>query len=551
MKMQYITAALIMVSLTLTTFSTMATEVMTSAQQLSGRGYEGSLTIETTLYVNPAHANANDANAGTSADRPLRTIARANSIALNNKHNNIGTRILIAPGVYREFLYYSGAAGDAAIIYEAQQPDTVTLVGSELWASEWTQDGANWQHEWPFDWGAGTNPWVSHGVTMEEITRRRELVYVNGQRMTQVLSLDALADDTFYVDQDTNRLYLRLQNGVNPNGASVEVATRSAVFDVRSANNIVIRGITFRYTANNILGAAVMFTDSTNILIEDSSFHDNSWSGLDFRNVQHVTVRRSAANHNGIRGMGIHTGKFILFEDTENSYNNWRGAQGNFYNWDSGQKFLFVHDALFLRYRAVSNMAFGLWLDYNNENFIVEQAFLSDNYLAGLFIEAATGPLIVRDSTICDNRMDATDDSYYNAGVFLTGSDNVTLENNTICNNQGAQIRILGPFNRSGTDWEDGTSFTTQSENLHVIGNTITANSSGDLLISTTSHPSLMTSVFQNNSFYNPFNPNAFRIDADMTLQAFEAQVKTASGNSFGQPDAGLPQLGASSDGGI
>jgi len=46
--------------------------------------------------------------------------------------------------------------------------------------------------------------------------------------------------------------------------------------------------------------------------------------------------------------------KSLLYEDTETSYNNWRGSWGEFTGWSvREQKQLRVHDAIYRRHKSV------------------------------------------------------------------------------------------------------------------------------------------------------------------------------------------------------
>src|SRR5687767_4050162 len=80
--------------------------------------------VAATYYVAKDHSAANDANAGTSAAAPWRTIAKANQTL------GPGDTVLIAAGTYLETInpVTSGTAG-ARITYQGLAGQTVRLTG--------------------------------------------------------------------------------------------------------------------------------------------------------------------------------------------------------------------------------------------------------------------------------------------------------------------------------------------------------------------------------------------------------------------------------------
>ena len=85
-----------------------------------------------TLYVNQAHSQASDQNPGSQA-LPFKTIAQATSVAVANNKNQVGTKILIGAGTYRESISMlkNGQETSAPIAFEAL--GTVIVSGSDVW----------------------------------------------------------------------------------------------------------------------------------------------------------------------------------------------------------------------------------------------------------------------------------------------------------------------------------------------------------------------------------------------------------------------------------
>ncbi|MDQ6833042.1 MAG: hypothetical protein M3008_06555, partial [Chloroflexota bacterium] len=142
------------------------------------------------LSVDASHPNADDANPGT-ADRPLKTIAKAADIAVKNNLQKISTRVVVSPGVYRESIFVQAKMGltDTPMHFEAKQHGTVTIAGSDLWTGWAKQATKNtYTHPWPYKWGLQSYPQGWQGnVTLQPIVRRREMIFIDGKSLVQVL----------------------------------------------------------------------------------------------------------------------------------------------------------------------------------------------------------------------------------------------------------------------------------------------------------------------------------------------------------------------------
>ncbi|MGH8065936.1 MAG: right-handed parallel beta-helix repeat-containing protein, partial [Candidatus Entotheonellia bacterium] len=433
------------------------------------------------LYVNNQYPQASDQNPGTE-DLPLKTINTAAGIARQNQMNNIGTKIVIYPGTYRERIdlsIYGPINKDVPIIFEGKEKGKVIVSGSDIW-NGWMRQGNTdiYTHPWPYKWGLAPYPasW-ERNVVLKPIVRRREMIFVNGYALEQVISFEELKEGRFYVSEDDGIVYIWLSPGTNINKTIIEVAVRSGLFYAKGKRNIGLRGLTFQHDNTPLDGAAVQFVDSSNILVEDSRFLWNNWTGLALGVSQSVTARRNVANHNGGGGMATYKIKTLLFEDNETSYNNWRGAKGGFLGWAvAGIKNMRIRDGVYRRHKSVGNQTRGFWLDFDNANILIEAASWCDNLTNGIFIEASQGPITIRDSLICRNRK---------YGIQTTNSSAVTLAGNTIRANGGSQIRVTGDVERAVTNWETGEQRRLKVEHWTLQENVIVGEDARQLLLDT------------------------------------------------------------------
>lgn len=461
------------------------------------------------VYVDGQAPNASDSNPGTEL-QPYLTISKAAGTAQANNRNGTGTTIWINPGVYREEIDLLPIKGQtsAPIIFQAAQFGAVTVSGSDVWTG-WVRDsGQIYKHPWPYRWNLAPYPdgWQGN-VTLQPIVRRREMIFVDGLLLTQVLGQSELADNTFYVSEGQGSVYVQVPAGQDLSASVVEVAIRPQSLIAHNQTNLVLRGIQFQHGNAPVQDGAVQIVDSTAVLIEDCDFSQNNWIGLSLSGSNGLTIRRSTANQNGATGIDGYKLKNVLLENTDTSYNNWRGALGRFYGWSvAGAKFGAMHGAVIRGHRSVRNQARGLWIDYDNTNISIEAGWWAWNWNDGVFLEASQGPILLKDSVIWANQNGGS-------GVLGANSQFVALQNNTICSNQNAQISISGDLDRQVTDFETGVTSDLRIANWTLDGNLIGSADASQMLFTTPNWSSFLSTFSSaNNTWSKPGDPHAFSI---------------------------------------
>lgn len=479
--------------------------------------------IAAVIYVNDASPAARDSNSG-SQTAPLRTITAAVALAIANNAAGIGTKVLIGGGTYREqiSLPVTKTATAAPIIFEAVTTGKAVISGADVFSSWIPERQPNtYSSVWPYRFGTAAYPkgWEGN-VTLDPIVRRREMVFVNDVPYMQVLTLAALVDNSFYVSDDNAVLYVRTPAGLDFKSATVEVSTRPILFHAQGKSNIILRGLTFIRGNSPLPGSAAEIIDSNGVLVEDCQFLWNNWDGLDINTSSNVIVRRTLGNHNGASGMGGFQLKNSLYEDDETSFNNWRGAQGGFYGWAvAGSKFGAIHDAIFRNYRSENNQTRGFWFDYDNSRILVEGAHWTNNFRDGVFIEANQGPVLIRNSTLSNNRN--------GAGVSGASSSDITLAQNVISANELFQLQITGDFDRQVTNWETNATYTLRAERWTLTCNAIANSDKSQLMVTAPNWPHFLTTLTsRKNIWFTAGNSSPFKIGL---LQYSYADWKAAS----------------------
>ena len=460
------------------------------------------------IYVDNQHPDSSNNNPGT-ADLPFKTISAAAVKADDLKKASVPTTVLIHPGTYRESikLPIRDIKSDVKIVFQGTEKGKVIISGSDIWTDWVKQPGSNiYTHNWPYDWGTVRNPWTSYDQKLDEIVRRREMIFVNGELLKQVLNHNELEENSFFVSETENKAYIWPSRDTDISKSIVEVAVRSGLFIVRTRSNLEIRGLVFQHDNSGVDDKAVQIHSSKNTIVEDCYFVWNNWGGLVFFDSQNITVRRNVANYNGAKGMEAWKIKGLLFEDNETSYNNWRGVRGGFTGFAvAGLKHLRIHDGVYRNHTSMGNLTRGFWLDFDNTNILIENAIWKGNLKDAIFIEANEGPITIKDSAICNNKD--------GRGAIIGGhSENVTLEGNVIYNNGNAQINIGGSNSRKSENWETGESFTLDSKDWIIENNLIAGNGSEQLLLYRYGTNTFLDNFKSNNNIWINTADEVFRI---------------------------------------
>jgi len=482
---------------------------------------------DTIIHVDNQNPSASDSNPG-SESAPLKTLNKAVQLAEASNKQSVPVTVYVHTGTYRESVAFnfSNTSKPAPITFQAVPLESVVISGSDVWTG-WKRQGSTktYTRSWTYNWGA-----PGRGATHPPIVGRREMVFVNGVLLKQVLSSAELVDESFFVDEAVDTLYIRTNS--DPNTAKTEVAIRAGLFVVNSRSNITIKGLVFQHDTSSGDASAVRIENSSNILVEDCDFLWNGWGGLRIYNFRTATVRRTVANHNGGRGTEAGRGTNLLLEDNETSFNNWRGFSGGYTGHNvAGAKHLRIHGAVYKNQIAIDNKARGFWLDFDSQDVLFDGIIMLGNLEAGIGVEANQGPIEIKNSAICNNT------TY--GGIISSNSENVTVTDNVIYNNTNTQLRWYGAsHSRPVNNWETGQTFDLYAKNWTIRGNIIAGTSSNQLLMYVTDSPAdlFLNSLSANDNIY--WNPviGGFRADGDTNFSGWKIRTGEDGNSKFADP---------------
>jgi hypothetical protein len=482
----------------------------------------------TYLYVDAKVGS--DSNSGAQST-PFKTITAAVNKANSLNQQGIGVKVIVNSGVYREQVNIGNyKSTSATLTIQAAVTGGATIAGSDLVAG-WVQENATtWQA--PFshttNFCAIPSGWPT---TFAPMIQRTEMVFVNGTPLTQVIAYNQLRPGTFFFSDTYQLLHIAPPSGTNMSTAVVEAASRATTLWMGSRSNVVLRGLAFRHAANCINSSGVSINSSNNVLIDSVQANWNNWGGLGIYSSTNITLQNSVANNNGGVGFMGNKDQNLLLSFNESDYNNWRGAQGAFYDWGmGGTKYFQTHNATVQNHFSYNNQAQGLWFDTDNQNITIKNATLSGNVQAALQIERDEGPVTLQNSLVCSS----------GAGVNVLTSTGVTIQNNTFYNNGGkniAQAEIFVAGQAGGkiiTDWVTGQSHNLFTTGMVLSGNTFQNATPGQLVFGTylagtdwTQFASTLKST--SNTWYDPNTAIAFKIvnGKVVALSAWQSAVQT------------------------
>jgi hypothetical protein len=492
----------------------------------------------TYIYVD---ANSgSDGNSGAQ-DSPFQTIQSAINKANSLNRQGIGVKVIVNAGVYRETVNIgSYNTTGATLTVQAANPGTAVIAGSDV-LTGWNDQGSGiFSHPWYGNPGGCGVPsgWPS---TIAPIVLRTEMVYVNGNPLTQVMSNSDLQPGTFFIDDYAGTLYVSPNAGVNIWSATVEAATRPQTLSVSNRSNVVLRGLVFRHAASCINSSGANIFSSNNVLIDSVQAMWNNWAGFGVYSSNNLTIQNSVSSHNG--GIGFMASRIqnTLYDSNESDYNNWRGAEGALFDWGmGGTKLMFTRNTTVQNHFSYRNLAQGLWFDTDNENGTINNVTLAGNVMSGLQIEANEGPINVGNSVICAN----------GAGVNLLNSQNVTINNNTLFNNGGSGIYDAGEIFVAGfsgghpiSDWVNGNYYNLFTTGTVITGNTIVNGWPGEKAFGTYLN-GYDWSQFANsvsasgNTWYDPSTSTGFMLPNGklVDFQGWQGAVGSDYGSSWSSP---------------
>lgn len=423
----------------------------------------GAITVPDTNYPVPPGAivvspSGSDSNPGTLA-APFRTFVRALAVAPS------GATIVLRAGTYREGVTSIGRR----VTIQPYPHEQVWMKGS-LVVTGWAPSGSRWSAPWSarhcqtcFVPAAIDPAYPTAGLP--------DLVFVDGEPLRQVSSVDQVTPDTFFVDYGASRLWL----GSDPTGRTVEAAAldRALQFDTSGAAGSVVRGIGFAHYATTFdptVRPAMVATTTSGVVFENNVFAWSAARGLGVFGPG-TTVRANLFLYNGLLGLGGHNADSVVIEGNRIAWSNYErfsiaptstaAAAGVKL---ASSEHVVVRDNVF-----EDNFATGLWLDISSYDADVSRNLIRRNAKHGLSVEIS-GTAAVVSNVIVDNA---------DMGLKLSGATDVRVWNNTLANNGVNQLAVLDDPRSNTNQAEITLGITWDTARVTLLNNILSVGSSG------------------------------------------------------------------------
>ena len=353
-----------------------------------------------------------------------------------------GDTILVGPGTYRERIEWQrGGTEDSPMTIAALPGARVVVSGADHFMDGWTNvtglEGV-YSHDWTLRFPInGPNDLIHPADKEHELTGRAEQVIHNGRLLRQVLRKEQLAQGTFYVDLEGQKLLVWLRDGSDPARSDMEVSARSQWLATKDGvSHVHVRGINFCYAANHAQRGAFFVAEGNprSWLLEDCIFERANGPAASFSGTGH-TIRRCVFQDNGQMGFSAFACHDTHVEECNIYRNNTKGYSTD---WEAGGlKITMSRGFEMSRCRSVDNRGSGIWYDIGNEKSKVSNCFVADNDEAGIFYEISYG-LHATDNLVVNNgnRTERSRNAWGLGGIALSSSEDCLIEHNMLIGNR-------------------------------------------------------------------------------------------------------------------
>ena len=258
-------------------------------------------------------------------------------------------------------------------------------------------------------------------------------VFMDGKHLQQELSLGALRGREFFVDQDSNRIFIPFD--LRDRDVEVSVA-REAI--VGQAADVTISGLVIEKFANAFQTGAIQAGPTW--VIEGNEVRLNNGIGI-FSGENNLVVDNHV-HHNGQMGLAGQ-GVGIVVDSNEISYNNINGAN---WAWEGGgTKWVRTTGLVVTNNHSHHNHGPGLWTDGYNIDTLYDNNLVENNLVQGIIHEISYDA-IIRNNTLRKNGFGhEAKGSYWGGGIEVWQSPNVEIYNNLVEDNAHGIMAMMTP----------------------------------------------------------------------------------------------------------
>ena len=432
----------------------------------------------------------------------------------------IGTTFVFTPGVYR-MQSIIPKDGD---IFEGQ-PGAILNGSRQL--NSFSRSGIYWVV------GGQTQQGQTGGVCQAGYAgcEYPEDLFFNNIPLQRVETLSQVAAGKWYFDHSAAKVYFV----DDPTGKTVEIGVTTHAF-YGSATNVTIKGLIVEKYAMPANDGAISGR-GTGWVVESNEIRLNH--GAAVRMASYEKILKNNIHHNGQLGLsviGLSSGANILVQDNIIAYNNTRGFD---WTWSAGGTHLAETTNLVVQGNYVhDNRGPGIWVDFENYNWLIQGNRTANNFTAGIFDELSYDGIVRYNVVQNDASFPGHAGLWWTAGIRVHASPNAQIYGNSVINcgdGIGAVSNARGSGNRGA--------FLVQ--NLSVHDNVIvqSAGSAAGAVADSTTNGGYYLNVYST-SWNNHWQSNTYKLPNSVNLYIWKggsgyAGMDATQWQSFGQDTAG------------
>jgi hypothetical protein len=383
------------------------------------------------LHVAGGSEAASDENAGTTPDRPLKTISAAVAKA------QPGDTVWVQSGTYRESIPFprSGEPGRPIRIAAAPGADVV-IKGSDV-VTGWVAAGRGiWKKT---GWRVNSQQVFADGKPLQQIglTSPFNTQSWHGRVILPPVGrgLSDMTPGSFFHDAPSATLHVRLAGDADPNTQVMEASVRDVVIASGPVSFIELRDLGFSHSNTSAIPSmrGIVNLEGRSWVVAHCSFTYGDFAGLNVAGEGH-RIEHSTASHNGNTGISINGSdaahgwapyagrppQNIVLDGNETSHNNYRRFLAH-YQGGGVKASNSCNGVRIWRHAARGNAGTALWFDLGCNNVLVEQATLEDN-TRGVEYEISDRAVIAR-SVVTGSA---------EHGIYVSASSHVSVVENML-----------------------------------------------------------------------------------------------------------------------
>jgi hypothetical protein len=351
-----------------------------------------------------------------------------------------------------------------------------------------------------------------------------EDLFFDNVPLAHVSQLSNVGPGKWFFDYSAQKIYF----ADDPTGHTVETSVTPFAF-YGQADNVTIQNLTIEKYATPAQNGAILCAviqnrapQGHNWVVKDNTIRLNHGAAV-FAS-DRMQILRNKIYKNGQMGL-LGDGDSVLVQDNEISYNNYAGYEPG---WEAGgTKFVGTTNIVLRGNYSHDNLGTGLWLDYNNSSFLIENNHTKNNMLYGIQQEIGQGG-IIRNNVVENEGSNPTAPStamWYSGGINVSASSGVEVYGNTVTN----CINGIGAIQA-----DRGAAF--YVKNLNVHDNTIVQNggtASGIVKMGSTDD-----SIF--NSWNNHFQHNTYTLSGNANFEWMNSGRSKSEWVGYGNDTTGV-----------